>query len=261
MKKRFSRFLFIVTSISVLFSITSCMSPSYAAQKDLVSPSYESTTSVSFRRTDHLLSWTPIDAVSSATASEQSANVPTEKTLTGIVFYPGGRVNPEAYSPICRTLANEGYLTLLVPMPLDLAVFDVNAMDKVKALYPQIQTWIMIGHSLGGAMAASYAQNHSFVKGIVFLASYPGGGTDLSKANLKALQISAEFDGLATKAKVEAAAKVFPKETLYLLIKGGNHAGFGAYGPQKDDGIATISKTDQWKQTTDAILEFIQLIK
>jgi hypothetical protein len=45
------------------------------------------------------------------------------QATTGFIMYPGGRVDPRSYAPAARAIAMEGYLTAIVPMPLNLAVF------------------------------------------------------------------------------------------------------------------------------------------
>ena len=73
---------------------------------------------------------------------------------TGLVIYPGGPVDPRSYSPIAREIAGRVYLAVIVPMPLNLAVFGSERAQEVIADYPEIRHWAVGGHSLGGAMAA-----------------------------------------------------------------------------------------------------------
>lgn len=42
------------------------------------------------------------------------------------------------------------------------------------------------------------------------------------------------------------------------MIPGGNHAGFGCYGPQNGDGEAGISATEQIQYTAEEITAFVQ---
>ncbi len=42
---------------------------------------------------------------------------------TGLIFYPGGRVDPRSYAPTAKQIAESGFLTVIVPMPFNLAVF------------------------------------------------------------------------------------------------------------------------------------------
>src|SRR4051812_6834310 len=46
---------------------------------------------------------------------------------TGLIIYPGGRVAAGAYAGVAHAIAAEGYLVVIAPMPLRLAVFGSNA--------------------------------------------------------------------------------------------------------------------------------------
>lgn len=83
------------------------------------------------------------------------------KTQAGLIFYPGGKVECTAYAPLMRACAENGILCVLIKMPGNLAVLDMNAADGIMEQYPEINSWYIGGHSLGGAMAATYAANHS----------------------------------------------------------------------------------------------------
>lgn len=72
----------------------------------------------------------------------------------GIVFYPGGKVQAEAYTPLMRDLVDRGFLCVIVCMPFNLAVLDANGADGVQERFPAVRRWILMGHSLGGVMAA-----------------------------------------------------------------------------------------------------------
>ena len=92
---------------------------------------------------------------------------------TGLIFYQGGKVQYEAYAPLMRACAERGILCVLVKMPFNLAVFDIDAADGIQQQYPQIENWYIGGHSLGGSMAASYLGKHTGeYKGLVLLAAY-----------------------------------------------------------------------------------------
>jgi hypothetical protein len=180
---------------------------------------------------------------------------------TGFIIYPGGRVDPRAYAPQAHEIASKGYLVVIVPMPLNLAVFGSNKASKVIDEFPNIENWVIGGHSLGGSMAALYAYNHSDqIDGLVLWASYPASSNDLSNSNLKVVSISASLDGLATPDKIEASRQLLPADTTWVNIIGGNHAQFGWYGSQAGDETATISRTDQQTQVVRATLELLNSI-
>ena len=92
-------------------------------------------------------------------------------------------------------LAENGFLTILIKMPFNLAVFDINAASKVRDLYPNINNWYLSGHSLGGSMAASHLANNSDkYQGLILLGSYST--KDLSNLDIKTLSIYGENDNV-----------------------------------------------------------------
>jgi hypothetical protein len=181
---------------------------------------------------------------------------------TGFIFYPGGLVDPRAYAPLAQAIAAEGYLVAIVPMPLNLAVFGSGKADEVIASFPNIDTWAIGGHSLGGAMASRYAyQNPTQVEGLALWAAFPAEGNDLSQWDLAATSIYGTRDGLVSAEEIETSRLLLPADTQFRTIEGGNHAQFGWYGPQKGDLPATTSHADQQAQTVDgtvALLERVQ---
>lgn len=178
---------------------------------------------------------------------------------TGFVFYPGGRVDARAYAPYAQAIASEGYLVVIVPMPLNLAVLDPGAAGDVLAEYPEIETWAIGGHSLGGAMAANYVYaNEGQIKGLALWASFPAGNNDLSaQVDLEVVSVFGTLDGLATVEEVEASLSLLPSTTVLVEVDGGNHAQFGWYGSQSGDNVATLSHEAQQEQTVATMLTML----
>jgi pimeloyl-ACP methyl ester carboxylesterase len=186
----------------------------------------------------------------------------TSQPTTGFIFYPGGRVDYRAYAPAAHHIAAQGYLAVIVHLPLNLAVLDPAAAADVIAAYPEILHWTVGGHSLGGAMAANFThKNPGIVQGLILWASYPAGSDDLSSSAMKVLSISGTFDGLSTPTKIEASRALLPANTIFVPIEGGDHAQFGWYGPQARDNPATISREDQQDQIVQATLDFLAGLK
>ncbi|HHY58944.1 MAG TPA: alpha/beta hydrolase [Chloroflexi bacterium] len=178
---------------------------------------------------------------------------------TGYIFYPGGLVDPRAYAPQAHAIAAKGYPVVIVPMPLNLAVFGAGRASEVMAEFPDITRWVIGGHSLGGAMAANFVANHpGAVGGLVFWAAFPAGGDSLAdQTELIVYSIYGTLDGLATPEEVLGAAPLLPPGTRFIPIEGGNHAQFGWYGDQNGDNPATISRAEQQKLTVDATVEVL----
>lgn len=181
-----------------------------------------------------------------------------EEPTAGLILYPGGRVNPRSYSPAARAVAGEGYLVVIVPMPLNLAVFASDAAADVIAAHPGMSHWAIGGHSLGGAMAARFAYGHpAEVQGLVLWAAYPDSSNDLSHRDLAVTSIYGTLDGLATTEKIDASHPLLPPTTDWVAIEGGNHAQFGRYGPQSGDNPATIGREEQQRLVVEATLELL----
>ena len=171
-----------------------------------------------------------------------------DEAKAGFIFYPGGKVEHTAYAPLMRGLADRGVLCVLVEMPLNLAVLDMNAADGIPEMYPQIDSWYIGGHSLGGSMAASHtAKNASVYEGLVLLASYST--ADLSSAGLKVISIYGSRDGVLNMKKYVENKANLPASFKEYIIEGGCHAGFGSYGSQDGDGTPTITGDVQIEET------------
>ncbi len=171
---------------------------------------------------------------------------PSYPTDTALIFYPGAKVEAIAYLPILEKLKQNGITCVLVKMPFNMAIFDVNAADKVFDKLPDIKNWYIGGHSMGGAMASSYASKHKeAVKGLILLGAYIYG--DYSAKD--ALTVYGTFNSNLEK-------NINYTENI-VVIEGGNHAQFGNYGRQKGDPDATISTEEQQDIAVTAIMEFI----
>jgi hypothetical protein len=204
----------------------------------------------------------------SAMQSSPAVTVTTDRWLSfsptdthptvGFIFYPGGKVDEQAYAPVLHDIAAEGYLVINIPMPFDLAVFGSNKAQKVITAYPEIKAWAIGGHSLGGVMAVEYAVDHlDQIDGVALWASYPAENTSLVGTDLAVISISGTLDGLSTPDKIEASIPLLPENTAWVPIEGGNHAQFGDYGTQSRDLTAEISPAEQQKQIVSAMVEFL----
>jgi hypothetical protein len=214
----------------------------------------------------------PMPEALAALQSDAQVQVETEGWLifrpvdgepaVGLILYPGGRVDPRAYAPPARAIAAEGYLVIIVPMPLNLAVFGPDRAAEVMDTFPEVERWAIGGHSLGGAMAARFAYRQpSAVQGLVLWASYPAASDDLSGRELAVVSIYGTRDGLATEEKIAASRPLLPAETHWVAIRGGNHAQFGWYGPQRGDHPATISREAQQQEVVAATLALLATLE
>jgi pimeloyl-ACP methyl ester carboxylesterase len=178
---------------------------------------------------------------------------------TGLIFFPGGLVEPTAYAPILHKIAGEGVLVIIVPMPLNLAILNPGAANVVIDTYPQISKWILAGHSLGGATAAIYAENNpTKIDAIALWDSYPPNNADLSNNSISAISIFGTTNNFPNTDNFNDKRHLYPDDTLFVAIEGANHAQFGDYGPQKGDVVAAISLAEQHERVAEIMLDFIK---
>ena len=141
-----------------------------------------------------------------------------------------------------------------MPMPFNLAVLAKDAAASIPEQFPEVEHWYMAGHSLGGSIAASFAaENTAWVEGLILLAAY-----STEPLEIPVLSIRGSEDGVLDLEKYEKYRTNLPADFEEHILEGGNHAGFGFYGPQEGDGTATISSREQIAGTAKLIAEFVE---
>lgn len=173
----------------------------------------------------------------------------------GIIFYPGGLVDYHSYLPLMTYCAEKGFVCFIVKMPYDFAFMDKRAAGRFLKLHPEIKNWYVAGHSLGGAMAASYVSRHKDkFDGLILLAAYST--HDISDSDFKVLSIYGSNDGILNLDHYQKFKKNLPavgNGLTEIIIDGGNHSQFADYGVQDGDRAAEISSDEQQRITADEI--------
>lgn len=187
---------------------------------------------------------------------------PAQPSTQGFVIYPGGLVDAQAYAPVAKALAERGIFTVIVPVPLELAIIKMDAAKPVIDAYPNIRTWAIGGHSLGGSTACMFAARqgkNSKLNALVLWAAYC---TDDVADNMpNVISIYGAQDGLITRHSAEKLQFGLPANTRWVVIGGGNHAMFGDYGAQSGDGPLTLSPDDARRRIVDETAGFILGLK
>ncbi|MBA8794654.1 hypothetical protein FHX74_002273 [Friedmanniella endophytica] len=174
---------------------------------------------------------------------------------TGLVFYPGARVDARAYAALLRPLAEAGYVVVVVKEPFGIGLLDPGAARRIPALYPEVTRWVVGGHSLGGIPAATVADDDRTFTGLVLYASEPAG--TLTRTDLRVLSVSGSKDGLETPDRIAAARDRLPADATAVVVQGGVHAFFGDYGNQPGDGVPTVSRERAQQQIAAATQKFL----
>jgi pimeloyl-ACP methyl ester carboxylesterase len=167
-----------------------------------------------------------------------------------VIFYPGAKVEAEAYAPLMYKIAEEWGDCFLVEMPANMAMLDADAAEDIQQEYHYDQ-WYLAGHSLGGVTAATYLQEHpEGFSGLILLAAYSTG--QLSE-NLQVVSLYGDQDGVLNREEYEKNRNQLPDNTEERIIAGGNHAQFASYGAQKGDFMPEITPDEQQEKTADEI--------
>jgi dienelactone hydrolase len=198
-----------------------------------------------------------------ASATEDSTSItlaPAGVATTGLVFYPGARVDAHAYQDLLQPLADSGHLVIILKEPLGVSLLDTNQARAAMDRHPEIGSWAVGGHSLGGVSASSFAASNHDVAGLLLFASYPAESM-ADAQDLPVLSISGSNDGLSTPGKIAASRALLPPTTTYATVVGGVHAYFGDYGEQPGDGEPGISRNEAQQQIVAESLRFMDRLK
>lgn len=185
---------------------------------------------------------------------------PDQISGPNIILYQGGFVEAEAYAPLASDLTEAGFTVYLIDTPLNLAVLAEKRGLAVIEDY-QLTEVIFMGHSLGGVIAARNAAaslESGNVAGLVLLASYLADSTDLSQVDFPVLSITASQDEVLNWEAYDLAVNLLPPQTIFEEIEGGNHSGFGDYGQQTKDGLASITGPNQRQQLVSFVTQVFQ---
>ena len=156
---------------------------------------------------------------------------------TAMIFYPGAKVEYTAYAPMMYEMAENGIDCFLIEMPFNMAFFGADKASSIIDNYTYSNYYVS-GHSLGGVVASSFAnENANKVKGVVLFAAYPSSKMD---DKLKLLSIYGSDDGVLNMESYNENKKNWPDESEEFVIKGANHEGFAYYGAQDGDNNASI---------------------
>lgn len=192
------------------------------------------------------------------------------------LFIPGGLVDPHAYISLMEQLVEKGITVIILKVSANLAILETSKALSIPEAFPEILSWYVGGHSLGGIAALAAINNEpELFEGLVLMGSFPSEAFAIQDWNRQVLSLYGEHDALATIEDIEANKVFLPTAmdiddlndfedlqvnssvTIYYMIEGGNHAQFGAYGPQEGDGTATISTAEQHNEVSTAITNFI----
>ncbi|WP_227133850.1 alpha/beta fold hydrolase [Halorubellus salinus] len=157
----------------------------------------------------------------------------------GVVFYPGGRVAPDAYLSSAARVVEATGVTVFVPrMRANLAVLSQGKASAVIDDERGIDEWVVGGHSLGGAMACRYANaNPGRVDGLLLVGAY----CDRPVERIPALSVVGTRDVVLDRERFQETMGNLPANASVVRIDGMNHSQAGWYYGQARGQRATVS--------------------
>jgi pimeloyl-ACP methyl ester carboxylesterase len=179
----------------------------------------------------------------------------------GLLFFPGALVDPVAYAPLTRAVADAGFSAYIVKLPRRGAFGGADQprlyalIDSILASNGPVLEWAVGGHSRGGVVASNLAARKPLaIAGLILIGTSHPRDVDLSGLTVPVSKIVGTRDGLASPGEVEANEALLPNSTRWTWIEGGNHSQFGWYGFQPLDRRARISRQDQQTQMIRAVV-------
>lgn len=179
----------------------------------------------------------------------------------GVVFYPGGRVAPDAYLASAARVVEATGVTVVVPkMRANLAVLSQGTatavIERERGVDGEdgVETWLVGGHSLGGAMACRYANaNSERVDGLLLVGAY----CDRPVRGMPALSVVGSRDAVLDRERFRATMGNLPANATVVRIEGMNHSQAGWYYGQAGGRPASVSYPTAHDRLAAAVADWI----
>jgi len=176
-----------------------------------------------------------------------------------LIFFPGAMVDPKAYVPLCRKIANNNIKVYLIKMPWRLASKGYNIPKELNLFSDTTRIYILAGHSQGAKMAAQFVyENPTLIDKLILIGTTHPRDISLASSTIPIMKIYGSKDGVADEKSIMDNKPKLPATAKFVKIDGANHAQFGYYGFQLGDNTATISREQQQAETLKDIMEFVK---
>ncbi len=184
-----------------------------------------------------------------------------------LLFFPGALVDPVAYAPLLRRVAERGYPAVLVRVPRRAAFGGAEGWPPIERAREGMRTvdptrWVVAGHSRGAEIAARMLlDSPDRLCALVLIGSSHPRDISLAHLTVPIARVYGTRDTIADVTKVEATRHNLPAGARQVRIDGGNHSQFGYYGFQPGDWPATISREAQQAITLEVLLNVLGSVR
>ncbi len=181
---------------------------------------------------------------------------------TGFIFYAEKNVEHQAYTPVLKRIASQGYLIIVPDMPFNQPSFGVKKAGQIIQAFPEIEKWVIGGHGAGADAAARFSmQYETQLSGLVLWAPVLNPSVRLDSSLLNIVLIYGNQDGIITPEQIREYQEQLPSSTKWTPLVGGNHSQFGDFGQLANDDQASITAAEQWKMVSKYTLELLDFSK
>jgi pimeloyl-ACP methyl ester carboxylesterase len=183
-----------------------------------------------------------------------------------LLFIPGGMVEPRAYAPLLRRVAESGHAAVLIRLPSlggRHAMGESGRQEAVARARSVMEnapdrSWIVAGHSVGGHLAARVVQADPVgAAGLVLIGTTHPRDFSLADYTGPVVKIHGTRDRIAPLERSQQNAGNLPDAAEWVAIEGGNHSQFGYYGFQLGDGRAQITREQQQDEVLGVLLDVL----
>lgn len=150
----------------------------------------------------------------------------------GVAFLPGARIERGAYVATWAPIVERTGVHVFVPgVPLNLPVLGGDHATAVREAHPELSTWVVGGHSMGGFAASDGLADgvDDEVAGLLLWASGPGRGVDLSDLDLPTLVVAGGIDDVVPLGMISRGLDDLPPDAELVVIERMTHGQFGRY--------------------------------
>ncbi len=140
----------------------------------------------------------------------------------GLIFVCGAGVSADAYAPLLRPIAEEGFPVFAIKLPYRCAPLESHKLGAIQRVYrvmrehTEVPRWVLAGHSLGGALVCRIARDHpESISALVLVGTTHPKSDSLATLRIPVTKVYGANDGVAPSHKINANRHLLPQQTRF----------------------------------------------